>query len=104
MFPAIDDELGASSVGANSRSAPGGGIIAPRAPELAAIGEVERSDEAIGQHVALDEDAVAVDNRRAGEAPFEAGAFRVPLVVVDDRTGPQGSQVFLPARVPFEVI
>ena len=63
VFPAIDDQLGPRPFGAYVRRAPGGRVIARRAPDFLSIDNIECRDKSIGQHIALHEHSVAVNDR-----------------------------------------
>src|SRR5262249_8695302 len=91
MFPTINDELRARRVGTNIRRAPSCGVIARGAPDLFPIGKVESRDKSVGQHVALHEDTITVNDGGTGKSPFEIHAFGVQRVVVNHWTGPQNS-------------
>ena len=104
MLPAIDDQLGSRPLGADVGRAPGGRVIPPRTPDFLPIGKVESRDKSIRQHVALHEHAVAVNDRRTGESPFQVRAFGIRHVVIDCRTDSQCSQIPLPAAMAVQVV
>src|ERR1041385_5618850 len=72
-------------------------------PELFPISQIERSDKSVGQHVALNKDPVAVNDRRTGETPFQVRALRIRRIIVNHGAGAQDSPILLPAWVSIQI-
>src|SRR5262249_34199409 len=73
------------------RRAPRRDLVARRGPDLAAVQGAVRREERVLAQVALQDDQVFVEDRRAAEAPLVLGE--------DDEAGVQGAQVALPQEL-----
>ena len=79
----------------DGRRAPRRHVAARRAPQLLAGRQIERRDKRALLHVGLDDHAVAVDDRRAGEPPLRVGHH--------EEAGVEQAEVLLPDRLALHV-
>src|SRR5690606_3390464 len=96
VLEAVRDDVRHAIVDRDGRGRPCRHLIALRAPDDVAALEIERRDEGLILHVALDEDAIAKDHRRASEAPLHAA------IVEEARV--EEAEVALPERLPVDVV
>jgi len=89
-MPAVDRDLGAAAAGDDRGRAPGRHILARRAPEFPAVGEIEDGEEGVLLHIAEDDDFSLVDDRRAGEAPLRGRHLEI--------AGDHRAEVFFPEQ------
>src|SRR5262245_29624550 len=80
----------------DGRAAPGGNVLAWRAPDLVAIFETESGDKGVFLHIALQKDLVFENDRRASEFPL-GGRDHV-------ESGIQHAEVLLPEQFALHVI
>src|SRR4029079_12499916 len=74
---------------------PRGNFFAGRGPGLAAVGEVVGGNEGVlGADVALDDDEVVEEDRRAAEAPF--------VVRVEEPAGAELAELLLPEQLAVD--
>jgi hypothetical protein len=104
VLPAVDEQLRPRPLRQYIRRAPGRGVIAPRAPDFFAVGDVKGGDKSVREYVALHEDEIAVNDRGTGESPFQCDALGIRNVVVNDWAGSQYSKIFLPAEASLQIV
>src|SRR5439155_20376557 len=90
------DQLGAILALVDRRRAPGAELVARCEPGAPPVLEIVRGDERILLFVALHDNQVLVQNRRAARAPFKIGIVEKP--------GIDQAQILFPEKLAVEVV